>query len=206
RQVAVNSRTSRAVHVVDVGSGVVVARLEHPATTHKFDWRGDGRRLAVGCDDQCIFLWDPTVPNRPLARLVGHEDNGLSVAFSRGGDFLVSTAWDDTTRLWDPERGRPLLREVPGVFLAFSGDGGRVALRRNNCLQIWELASGRECRPLPHSAESVDFRADGLLLVSAGPGAGCWGAGHRRGGGGVAARGHVPGPVPVGWRRGRPPR
>ena len=174
RQVAVNSRTSRAVHVVDVGSGAVVARLEHPATTHKFAWRGDGRRLAVGCDDQRIYLWDPTAPDRPLARLVGHEDNGLSVAFSRGGDFLVSTAWDDTTRLWDPERGRPLLREVPGNFLAFSADGGRVALRRSNRLEVWELASGRECRPLTHSAESVDFRADGLLLVSAGQDAVCW--------------------------------
>ena len=174
RQVAVNSRTSRAVHVVDVGSGAVVARLEHPATTHKFAWRGDGRRLAVGCDDQRIYLWDPTAPDRPLARLVGHEDNGISVAFSRGGDLLVSTAWDDTTRLWDPERGRPLLREVPGNFLAFSADGGRVALRRSNRLEVWELASGRECRPLTHSAESVDFRADGLLLVSAGQDAVCW--------------------------------
>jgi WD40 repeat protein len=174
RQVAVNSRTSRAVHIVDVESGSVVARLENPSTTHKFSWRGDGRRLAVGCDDYNIYLWDPIAPDRPLARLAGHEDNGLSVAFSPRGDLLISTAWDDTTRLWDPERGRPLLREVPGNYLAHSADGDRVALRRSNRLEVWELASGREFRPLAHSAESVDFRADGLVLVSAGQDAVCW--------------------------------
>jgi WD40 repeat protein len=87
---------------------------------------------------------------------------------------MVSTAWDDTTRLWDPERGRPLLRDVPGNFLALSADGSRVALRRSNRLEVWELASGREFRPLTHSAESVDFRADGLRLVSAGQDAVCW--------------------------------
>src|SRR5262249_17846644 len=59
-------------------------------------------------------------------------------------------------------------------FLALSADGGRVALRRSNRLEVWELVSGRECRLLPHSAKSVDFRADGLVLVSAGRDAVCW--------------------------------
>jgi serine/threonine protein kinase/WD40 repeat protein len=176
RQVAVNSRRSRAVHVVDVSSGAIVARLEHPATTHKFAWRDDGRRLAVGCDDHAIDVWDPAEPRRPLARLLGHERRGLSVAFSRGGDVLISTSWDNTTRLWDPERGRPLLREVLGSFLAQSADGGRVALWRSNRLEIGELVTGRECRALPHAATSVDFRADGLVLATAGRDAVCWDA------------------------------
>jgi WD40 repeat protein len=159
---------------VDVNSGSVVARLEHPATTHKFAWRGDGRRLAVGCDDRRIYLWDPTDSRQPLARLEGHERKGISLAYTHGGDVLISTAWDNTTRLWDPERGQPLLREVPGILLAKSADDGRVALWRSNRLEVWELVLGRECRPLPHSAESVDFRADGVQLVSAGQDAVCW--------------------------------
>jgi WD40 repeat protein len=106
--------------------------------------------------------------------MVGHEDNGLGVTFSRGGDFLISTAWDDTTRLWDADRGRPLLREVPGNHVAVSVDGDRVAMRRSNRLEVWELASGREYRPLIHSAESVEFRTDGMMLVSAGQDAVCW--------------------------------
>jgi serine/threonine protein kinase/WD40 repeat protein len=174
RQAAVNSRTSREVHVVDVESGAVVARLEHPTTTHKFAWRDDGRRLAVGCDDHRIYLWDPTDAGRVLARLEGHENRGISLAFSHGGDVLISTAWDNTTRLWDPGRGRPLLREVPGTFLALRADGRRVALRRSNRLEVWELAPGRECRPLPHAATSVDIRADGRLLATAGRDAICW--------------------------------
>jgi serine/threonine protein kinase/WD40 repeat protein len=180
RQVAVNSRTSHAVHVLDVASGAVIARLKHPATTHKFAWRGDGRRLAVGCDDHCIDVWDPADPRRPLTRLVGHEDRGLSVAFGGGGDVLVSTAWDNTTRLWDSERGRPLLREVSGVFLALSADEGRVALRRSNRIEVWELVPGWECRPLLHSATSVDFRADGRLLATAGRDVVCWDAASGR--------------------------
>ena len=69
---------------------------------------------------------------------------------------------------------------MPGNFLALSADGGRVALRRSNRLEVWELALGRECRPLTHSAKSVDFRADGLLLVSAGQDAVCWDVAHGR--------------------------
>src|SRR5262249_24806661 len=154
-------------------SGAVVARLNHPATTHKFAWRGDGRRLAVGCDDHRIYLWDPTDAGRLLARREGHENKGGSLALSRAGQCLVSTAPDPPPRLWDPERGRPLLREVPGIFLALGADDGRMALWRSYRLEVWELVPGRECRALPHSATSVGFRADGLLLATAGQDAVC---------------------------------
>jgi WD40 repeat protein len=54
-------------------------------------------------------------------------------------------------------------------------------LRRNNRLELWELVPGRECRALPHSAASVDFRSDGLVLATAGLDAVCWdpAAGHE---------------------------
>jgi WD40 repeat protein len=107
---------------------------------------------------------------------LGHEARGLGVAFSHGGDVLISTSWDNTTRLWDPERGRPLLREVLGDFVALDAEDGRAALWRNNRLELWELVTGRECRALPHSAASVDFRADGRLLATAGRDAVCWDA------------------------------
>src|SRR5262249_29467706 len=130
--------------------------------------------------DHRIYLWDPTDAGRLLARLEGHENRGISLAFSHTGDVLISTAWDHTARLWDPERGRPLLREVPGIFLARSADDGRMALWRSNRLEVWELVLGRECRTLPHPATSVGFRADGLLLATAGQDAVCWDAASGR--------------------------
>src|SRR5690242_21612704 len=48
------------------------------------------------------------------------------------------------------------------------------SLRRDGRLEVWELVPGRECRPLPHTAGSVDFRADGRRLASAGRDVVCW--------------------------------
>ena len=92
------------------GSSTRRRRTSSPGAATAGGWRSAATTTASTCGTRPIR-------GRPLARLVGHEDKGLSVAFSRGGDVLVSTAWDDTTRLWDPERGRPLLRgagQFPG--------------------------------------------------------------------------------------------
>src|SRR5262249_36297787 len=124
--------------------------------------------------------WDTADPRQPLAQLEGHENRGISLAFSHAGDVLVSTAWDDTMRRGDSERRRPALGEVPGAFLALSADDSRMAVLRSDRLEVWELVPGRECRALPHSATSVDFRADGLLLATAGQDAVCWDAASGR--------------------------
>ena len=74
----------------------------------------------------------------------------------------------------------PAADQLCHELLALRADDGRVALQRSNRIEVWELVLGRECRPLPHAAMSVDFRADGLLLATAGQDAVCWDAASGR--------------------------
>jgi WD40 repeat protein len=55
--------------------------------------------LATAAIDDCIVLWDMRTGNR-LTTLVGHEGDILDLAFSPDGASLVSTATDETLRLW----------------------------------------------------------------------------------------------------------
>ena len=60
----------------------------------------DGTRLATGCKDNTIRLWD-LATFQQVAELRGHTDYVHAVAFSPDGTQLVSGSGDATVRLWD---------------------------------------------------------------------------------------------------------
>jgi WD40 repeat protein len=171
----------RVLAVLDLETGKEVARYELPQAAEVPVWRGDGRLLAVGCGDQRIYVWDH-VQKRQQSVLEGHPARGIRVQFSHAGDFLISSAWDASTRLWDPVSGRQMVtvRKPATHFVAGRRDDRQVALvDQNHRLVLCELAGGRECRTLHHGLvgnrtprpadwgpRSVDFSADGRLLAS----------------------------------------
>jgi serine/threonine protein kinase/WD40 repeat protein len=181
RQLAVYAKSApRFVVVLDRESGKEVARYEHPeGFAGDAAWRGDGRLLAVPCNDQRIYVWDHASGGLQSV-LEGHTGLGIRVKFSHSGDFLISSSWDGTIRFWDPVTGRQLLSE-PGYshFVAIRRDDRQVALLKNDALVLCELAGGWECRTLHHGLvgnrtprpadwgpRSVDFSPDGRLLAS----------------------------------------
>lgn len=83
----------------EAGIGLTCAKLCPP----------DGRRVAVGCDDSAIRIWDlAELPSDGLAGdpaqvLLGHK-NGFpvfDVSWNRDGRSLLSAGGDGTIRLWD---------------------------------------------------------------------------------------------------------
>jgi serine/threonine protein kinase/WD40 repeat protein len=175
----------RTVYLFDLETGARIRQFELPGPFNSLTWSGDGRLLVVASDDRQMCVWEAAT-GRLISVLEGHVGAGIDVAFSHGGDFLVSRSWDGTTRLWDPIRGRELLNAA-GFFIALSGDDRRMALKnRVGEVEIRELAPGRECRTLHHGRignrsprleyglGEVDLRSDGRVLASAGEGVLLW--------------------------------
>jgi ribosome assembly protein 4 len=78
-------------------------RFEKLASRH-----GEIIELLVAASDDCIvYLWDPTnLGEKPLARLIGHQEQVNSVAFSLDTTLVASTGWDNVTKIWGAQDGK----------------------------------------------------------------------------------------------------
>ncbi len=124
--------------------------------TYSLSWHPDGRRLAAGCNDRKIHLWDTQTATEIASPWVGHSNSGLVVAFNETGDQLISSDWGGQTRIWDTASGRELL-DVP-FSGRFSSDGRIAAVHIiGGKVKFWRLAGGSEFRVLrPRKAGKLD--------------------------------------------------
>jgi WD40 repeat protein len=170
-----------AVVILDLETGKEVVRYDHPTIAESGPaWTAEGQLLACPRADQRIYVWNQA-KRRPQSVLEGHTSLGIYACFSHASDFLISTSWDGSTRLWDPISGRQLLYDRGNHFVAIRNDDRQMALlNRNGDLSLWEVAGSWECRTLHYgqvgnctprptgSGSSIDFSPDGCLLVSNG--------------------------------------
>jgi eukaryotic-like serine/threonine-protein kinase len=166
-----------AVQLFDADTGRELAALRQPApVSYIFSvaWHPDGRRLAAGCNDRKIHLWDTETATEVMSPWTGHTADGIRVAFNHAGDRLVSLDWGGQTRLWDAATGRMLLT-MPGAFgLQFSPDDRLLGpATSGNKIRLWRLAPGRELSVLRRrnagSLEPINFpvvHADGRTLAA----------------------------------------
>ncbi len=169
-RLACSSQENPKVEIFDVESGRNLLSLACPAGVTAVAWSPDGQRLATGCSDLNIYIWDAG-NGRRLAMLEGHAAQIITLVFSRAGDMLASAGFDNTTRLWDPESGRLLATHPGGSWqMQFSPDDeilrGWQEFARYGSL---EVAHSQECRLLyvPRHGGDVsrpEFSADGAIL------------------------------------------
>jgi len=138
----------------------------------------NGKRIAAGCDDGAIRIWD-LAAKKVIQTLPGHERDVFSVAFDATGQRLVSASADRTIRVWNVATGKELFQRLghagdyTGVAYAvvFSPDGRFVvAGSEDGFATVWDATDGRELHRLSEPHESVAvcsaFSRDGRLLAT----------------------------------------
>jgi serine/threonine protein kinase/WD40 repeat protein len=178
------------VRLFDADSGSELQSLKFPAadtrheprTTNQITWvsdlawHPDGRRLAVGCDDRLIHVWDADAAKEVMSPWAGHKALGIGFCgFNASGDRLVSYDWAGRARLWDATTGR-LLLTMPFAFgLKFRSDGDGMLGYSWSGTKLWlcRIAAGRELRVLRRPRADPDEQLhhpaiypDGRLLAA----------------------------------------
>lgn len=141
----------------------------------------DGRRLAIGCDDEkdtrTIQIRDTATKALVRSRL-GHPGTVAALAYSPDGQWLasVSLSSEANVRLWDAATGR-MLANLSGHTdhvrtVAFDPLGRTLATGGDDLsVRLWDVASGRSLAVLrghTDAVRQVAFSPDGRTLASAG--------------------------------------
>jgi serine/threonine protein kinase/WD40 repeat protein len=176
RQLALIHPDEKVARVVDVESGRVVREIKIP--TSRVDQsvalnRSEG--LLAIAHDRAISVFD-MADGEQLSLLQAHQSEGIIARFQPGGDLLASTSWDDTTRLWDPIRGR-LVVTLKGAFREWADGGSSMVVGRGHEMTLHQTAAQAErrtidCRMLGDRAGAalfgparVSYSPDGQLLA-----------------------------------------
>ena len=134
-------------------------------------------QVATGCNDKSAFLriWDLET-RKPLRTLQGHTDAITSISYSKDGNRLLTTSFDNTARIWDVDTGAQLqLLEGHSWWVwdaAFSPDESQVAtVSQDGTAIVWTLAENTKSAPFTGhqgAVYSVAFSPDGKQIASGG--------------------------------------
>lgn len=137
------------VGILDSVSG---ERTMHPTepTSHVGDvaFSPSGKRLAAGCDDRLIYLWDLKARDVPTT-LRGHSGYVNGVAFMPDGGCLVSGSHDGTVGIWDLEAGARLAtlegHEQTVLRVAVNPSGTLIAsISWDGTVRLWGVPAGTD--------------------------------------------------------------
>jgi WD40 repeat protein len=153
-------------------------------------WSPDLSLLAVANVNGAVMLWDVRTGRLRWVQRDAHKSDGLGVAFSADGRFVVSVAVPDGKRevkAWEASSGAPVSLESVGAVAsalaakvkgemvhnpALSGDG-RLSAEGGHwgdaSIKVTEVASGKVYRVLeghPGIVHALAFSPDGARVVS----------------------------------------
>ena len=107
----------------------------------------DGLRVAAGCDNKTIYIWD-LANYKQKTILTGHSESITSVAFSPDGLTLASGSQDNTIHLWDLANyeQKTILTRFRNYYpyinsIAFSSDSLTLTTGSRRDISFWNLES-----------------------------------------------------------------
>jgi WD40 repeat protein len=147
--------------VWSVPEGEQIASLDEAVAFSDVAWHPARRLLAAAGQDGVVRLWDPD-RNGVVARLDGHGQGLLQVAFSADGSRLATASATGLVRVWD--LGSLAVRQEMRVStggqsaVAFSPDGRRLATGGDdNAVHIWDPDTGRHLLSVPFEESPYDL-------------------------------------------------
>jgi WD40 repeat protein/serine/threonine protein kinase len=170
----------KALKVWDVATGKELHSFDRGGAGGVPVFSPDGKLLASPSGKE-VMLWEAGT-GKSLTTLKGHSEGVINVAFSRGGQRLVSVSgkWDfdkndyvsTEVKVWDVPAGKELgsFQDADGAWqVSFSPDGKRVLSAAGHA-RVCDAKTGKELFRLkgPGAGFSfVGFSPDGRLLVTA---------------------------------------
>lgn len=137
-------------------------------------------RLVTASDDCTIYLWDTASPEKPIARLHGHQKQVNHVNFSPDGRLIASCGFDNHVKLWRARDGSfiaTLRGHVGPVYMCvFSGDSRMLcSASKDTTVKIWDVREGTSMGALVEDLSgsrdevfAVDWSGDGRRVGSGG--------------------------------------
>jgi WD40 repeat protein len=144
----------------------------HTDSINRIAWSPDGDKLASGCDDGTIRVWN--MKNGELLNTLVAGAKILSLAWSPDGQKLASGSGDNTIRLWDTETWTEfhiLEGHTNSVHsVAWSPDGQKLASgSSDNTIRVWKAGTWEVLRTLTQHSDyvySVAWSPDGRRFAS----------------------------------------
>jgi len=165
------------IMIWDAESGTRLLSLRgHVGTVPAIAFSPDGTKIISGGMDKMIKAWN-VATGTELKTLKGHRGGVRSVAVSSDGKRIASASDDGEIKMWDLSTGAEVMsilthqRWTPGVSVAFSPDGKRIASApsRYGIVKVWDTATGVELMTLSGhrgGGRSVVFGPGGNRIIT----------------------------------------
>jgi WD40 repeat protein/class 3 adenylate cyclase len=175
----VTTGADRSARIWDSTTGEPMSLLNIYHDRGRSHWSPDGQRIVTaagygGTHRSPVFVWD-AASGKNLFSFVNHGAWMSGADWSPDGTRVVSTGYDGTARIWDPDTGEEML-----VFAvrdtawdaAWSPNGQRLVTGdQSGAVKVWDAATGVEV--YGYSAEAavlnVDWSPDGQYVIASGP-------------------------------------
>ncbi len=162
----------RVLKIYNTKDGSLEHRIKkHTEWVTAIEFSPDSKYLATGDRNGGVVLWE-AASGQEMFTMPGHK-GGITAITWRGDSEMFATASEDgTLKLWKSTDGsalRSINAHTGGALAArFTHDGRVVTSGRDNKVQIWDAATGRNVGTMPFTGDlpnRVTFNDDGKKVI-----------------------------------------